>query len=760
MVMYRHINYTCLAAPTSVRVAKSVRQKFLLLGVCIGLSACSGSASNPSSTVGLPAGQTTSSTAGMTDDPPGSSSASAGTTTTATEGASGATSTAGTDGATSGNATAGDSDAGSVTAGAGTTAGLAQPGPITPQPMAIRLQTTEEVSIDGSFELFGESSGSVFAEQRFSVITQPRNGTVIHSGGSRQFTYAPEEDFFGEDDFIYAIGPGLAARVTVEVINVNDPPVIFDDVQRVIEQGTTYTELLIALDPDNEPLIYASGNLPDWLNLDASTGLLSGTPTQANVGLFEDISFSVTDGAGLTSTVTGVSIEVIDINDAPTINTDQFPASLDASEAVSVYLYPEDPDGDLVKVSVEPNDFLDINVTGSTVEVIAAEVTDVTEVNLVVQATDLLGRVAREIIPLTIYPITDSGRGRTIRGRSSGEGVHLVVLGDGYREDQLKQFRLHTEALLKKMQGDIGMLTHFSAWNVHMVETPSVDSGIDDDRARDIRNTVFNTGYHCKNVRRLICGDQPKMYEVAIDEYPNFDQIVVLVNDPRYGGGGGNVTIASSTSLGIALHEMGHSIAGLADEYVDSYIPGSSIPPFFEGRYANVSASDDPEIVPWKHWFPSGNTQTDVSAPAGVGIYEGAYYRASGFYRPTLNSLMRDYDGVLGPVNSEQWALSVYAMANPVLDISPVNRLVNKTAGEIVEFSVVPLFESTIQSVEWRLDSQLIAHSGGKRPNVALSLPAGQYELALKVSDISGLIRKSEPHAGVFEWNWTIVVTP
>ena len=704
------------------------------------LSACGDSDSPEVNTDGTTQGQSSagqqvggtvagSSSNGLTDDQPG-------------------------DTATSGS---GDS-AGSVTTAGNTSSGQGVIDPDDVRPVAIRLRTMEEVSIDGSFELFGEASGFEFPPQQFSIITQPRHGTVIHASNSRQFTYAPEQDFFGEDDFVYTIGPGLAARVTIEVINVNDPPVLFDEVQRVIEQGRAYTELLIAIDPDNEPLLYEAVNLPEWLTLDASTGLLSGTPAQANVGLFENIGFSVTDGAGLRSEVTGVSIEVIDINDAPTINVDQFPNRLDALESVSVNLYPDDPDGDLVKVSVEQNDFLDITLTGSTVEVIATNVVEVTEVNLVVEATDLRGRTSREIIPLTLFPKSQSGRGRTVHGRSSGEGIHLVVLGDGYREDQLMQFRQDVEELIEIMQSDIGMLTHFSAWNVHMVETPSADSGIDDNTDMDIRDTVYGTGYFCKNVRRLICGDQPKMYEVAIDEYPNFDQIVVLVNDPRYGGSGGNVAISSSASLEIALHEMGHSIADLADEYVDNYIPGSSIPPFFEGRYANVSANSDPEVVPWAHWLSSVDTQNSLSPIAAVGVFEGAYYRSEGFYRPTFDSLMRTYDGVLGPVNSEQWALSVYSMANPVLDISPVNRLLEIDAGELAEFSVVPLFESTVQSVEWRLDSQLIPHSDGNRPKVSLSLPPGRYVMALKVSDISGLIRKPEPHAGVFEWNWTILV--
>lgn len=754
MVMYCHLN--CIFWKT-----RKILRVFLCVCLCFVLAACGSRDTGP--TVDSTVGPTEGITAGAVDDQPGDASSSGSTGSTGST--EGAVDTAGDD------VTAGDSENpltggnGAATVGtdtAGTGVDPAAPGTQIPdsfRPMAIRLSTLEEQSIDGAFELFGESANLAFPDQRFSVITQPRNGTVIHTEDARQFTYAPEQDFFGEDDFIYSIGPGLAARVTIEVMNVNDPPTIFDDVQRVIEQGRAYTALLIATDPDKEPLEYTAVNLPVWLTLDLTTGFLSGTPTQMNVGLFENIAFKVTDEAGLQSEVTGITIEVIDINDAPTINVGQFPSSLDAAESVSVNLYPDDPDGDLVKVSVEPNDFLDLSVTGSMVNVVATEVTDVTDVNLVVEATDLRGRIAREIIPLTIYPINASGRGRTIRGRSSGEGVHLVVLGDGYRADQQQQFRLDAEVLIKKMQADIGMLTHFSAWNVHMVETPSIDSGIDDNNDMDIRDTVFNTGYFCKDVPRLICGDRPKMYEVAIDEYPNFDQIVVLVNDARYGGSGGvDVAISSTASLEIALHEMGHSIAGLADEYVDNYIPGASIPPFFEGRYANVSSSSDPALVPWSHWFSASGSQAELEAPTGVGVFEGAYYRANGFYRSSIESLMRSYDGVLGPVNGEQWALSVYSMANPVLDISPVNRLIETTVGESVDFSVVPLFEPMVQSVEWRLDSQLLAHSGVKRPAVSLDLPVGRYELALKVRDISGLIRKPEPHAGVFEWNWTIVV--
>jgi len=626
-----------------------------------------------------------------------------------------------------------------------------------PIPVAVRIQTLEEQSVTAVFSSPSDASNAGPADHTYSIITQPNHGTVELLSGSAQFIYTPDTDFFGIDIFVYSVADGVPESVEITVNNVNDPPTIFSEVQRVVESGDSYSASLSASDPDNEPLIFQSGNLPDWLSLDSNSGVLSGTPTMNDIGLFENIVFRVIDAKGLIDEVSDVRIEVIEGNDAPTINIDQFPAMLDAGEAVKVNLFPDDPDDDAVKVAFEANEYLDVNIVGGAVNVIAAEVSEVTEVNLVLQATDIRGGVTRSSVPITIHPINGSGKGRTLFGRgASGEGVHLVVLGDGYREDQQDKFREHVESLIEKMQSDIGMKTHFSAWNVHMVETPSVDSGIDDNVTQDIRDTAYDTGYFCEQVRRLICGDTSKIYGVAISEYPNFDQILVLVNDTRYGGSGGNIAIASAESVEVALHEMGHSIAGLADEYVDQYVANSSIPDFTEGDFANVSISSDPDTVPWQHWLNSDASTGIDDSSKQVGVFEGAYYQANGFYRPTENSLMRSYEGSLGPVNSEQWALSVYTKAHPVLDISPISRVLEVTAGEVVDFYVQPMFDTSVQSVQWSLDSRLIPDSGTARPSISLNFPPGEFTVSLTVKDISGLIRKPEPHAGVFHWNWTV----
>lgn len=69
--------------------------------------------------------------------------------------------------------------------------------------------------------------------------------------------------------------------------------------------GTPGTSLLVeedyefipsATDPDGDDLTFSVTNLPVWASFDASTGRLLGTPDEADVGQFEDIRISVSDG--------------------------------------------------------------------------------------------------------------------------------------------------------------------------------------------------------------------------------------------------------------------------------------------------------------------------------------------------------------------------------------------------------------------------------------------------------------------------------
>ncbi len=604
---------------------------------------------------------------------------------------------------------------------------------------------------DSSLQLLVRSAN---ADYDISIVSFPEFGAAIIVDDVLEYT--PNLNFYGTDR-IRMQRDSVEYIVAVNVIAVNDAPVIIDEIDRVAEQGVRYSSQVRVRNVDQDTLSYSSSNLPRWLTLDESSGLLSGTPEQQDVGVHEGINLIVRDNGGLDDVLGNVRIEVLDVNDAPTLNITQFPDQLDARESVSVNVFPDDLDGDSVTLSIEANNFVSSSVNGGEVTVTAVDVIEVTEINLVLSATDQLGNVTREVLPLTLYPLTESGRGRTLKGAQSGSGIHLVVLGDGYRADQQTLFREDVEGLISIMEQDPAVAVHLSAWNIHMIETPSVDSGIDDNVASDIRDTAFDSGYFCLSVPRLICGDNRAMFGVALDEYPDLDELVLLVNDPRYGGSGGSVAVASSSAPEIALHEMGHSLANLGDEYVDNSIPAFGINEFNEGEFANISTHQDPALVPWSAWIDMNNTIPTEPGEDGVGVFQGGFYQPDVYFRPTFDSRMRTFDRPFGPVNGEAWALSVYRETRPVVTFFPRTESVLVNTGDQARFLVEPVFGPTIQRLVWTLDGVLLPDQINAT-EVNLLLSPGNHVLTLGVSDITGTIRKTGPHPAQFSWQWNITV--
>lgn len=627
------------------------------------------------------------------------------------------------------------------------------------QNRAFSLQ--EDTTFEGVLDTIPSDTTIATSGGSFFITSPPAFGSLELDAATGGFTYSPEPDYSGLDSFrYYVVVDGLGsnqATINLTVTNVNDAPELVVELDRVIEQGSNYSRLMDSDDADGDVLVFSAGNLPAWLHLDAETGLLTGQPQQTDVGIYRGISFRVTDPGGLTADAGPFALEVLDVNDPPEINAEQFPTALDAGERVVVNLFPDDPDGDFVILQSEFNDFAEVEILGGSLALTARQISEVTHINLVVIAKDLLGSTSREIIPITIFPVSSSGLGRTLRGRSAGDaGLHLVVLAEGYKEDEANTFRDDVEHLIELMEADPAIAIHFDAWNIHSIMQPSIDSGIDDDITLDFRDTAFDAGYFCRGIQRLICANDALVFDKALDEYPQLDQIVLLVNDPRYGGSGGSIAITSSAAPEIALHELGHSIAGLADEYVDNLIPESLGTRFVEGRYANVSSSNDPLLVPWAHWIDAEDFPT-LPGIAGVGIFEGAFYRALGFYRPTSNSRMRENLANFGPVNGEQWALSVYQRTNPIFGFGPVVRQIEISENESQVFNVTPIFDETIQSISWFVDGIEMTAAQDRR-EFEVQPESGQYTIELLVRDISGAIRIEPPNVSEFRWTWLLNV--
>ncbi|MFW3146777.1 MAG: Ig-like domain-containing protein [Thermoplasmatota archaeon] len=153
-------------------------------------------------------------------------------------------------------------------------------------------------------------------------ITTSRNGSVSISLDNRSIRYLPDPDWYGNDSFNYTISDiyGLSANATVNVtvMNTNDPPsIITANIEEVLEDSQ-YLVQYEAADKDPEDVLrWTMNTKAGFLHLNETTGSLSGSPKNDDVGVYF-INVSVTDLEG-SSDSSNFTLEVININDAPEI---------------------------------------------------------------------------------------------------------------------------------------------------------------------------------------------------------------------------------------------------------------------------------------------------------------------------------------------------------------------------------------------------------------------------------------------------------
>lgn len=156
------------------------------------------------------------------------------------------------------------------------------------------------------------------------VIASAASNGSVDNHGDGTVTYTPSADFNGTDTFGYTVmddageASGMAT-VSITVNPVNDAPSISGSAAASAQLGSNYSFVPTVNDVDGDTLSFSITGKPSWLNLNTSTGRLSGTPTQ--VGTFSGINLSVSDGSSSAS-LPAFSIEVIDpnANEVPTIS--------------------------------------------------------------------------------------------------------------------------------------------------------------------------------------------------------------------------------------------------------------------------------------------------------------------------------------------------------------------------------------------------------------------------------------------------------
>src|SRR5215210_4672570 len=141
--------------------------------------------------------------------------------------------------------------------------------------------------------------------------------------------------------------------------------------------------------------------------------------------------------------------------------------------------------------------------------------------------------------------------------------VDIVILGDGYTAAEMSKYQSDIQQFVQSMFQQEPLKEYQRFFNVHRIDVVSAESGSDHPENGTSRNTAFDSTYNCGGIQRLICANTSKVNTVAFNSLAptQIDLILLIVNDPVYGGSGGQIAIASTNSAAVelVLHESGHT---------------------------------------------------------------------------------------------------------------------------------------------------------------------------------------------------------
>lgn len=230
------------------------------------------------------------------------------------------------------------------------------------------------------------------------------------------------------------------------------------------------------------------------------------------------------------------------------------------------------------------------------------------------------------------------------------EKYDIVFIPEGYTIDEMDKFISDCNLLANHLFEYSPFDKLESKFNFWAIKAPSNESICDIPAENIWGNTLLNSSYYTFDSERyLMTEDYQKVCDVASNA--PYDQIYILANSKKYGGGAifnfYSLTATNDPKFKeIFIHELGHGLAALADEYgydntYEDFYP-KGIEPWEKNitTLANFSSKWEKDIA----------ENTPIPTPESsefnnkLGVFEGGGYVAKGVFRPTINSIMRSLE--------------------------------------------------------------------------------------------------------------------
>ncbi|MBO6738938.1 MAG: hypothetical protein JJ916_03675 [Phycisphaerales bacterium] len=321
--------------------------------------------------------------------------------------------------------------------------------------------------------------------------------------------------------------------------------------------------------------------------------------------------------------------------------------------------------------------------------------------------------------------------------------LDFVIVGDGYTAGEQAQFATDATNIQNDFFRYEPFITYEPYFRWTQVGVISNESGVDNDPNPGIdRDTALDMAYWCSGTERLLCVSVSKAYQAAASA-PDIDQVIAISNSSKYGGAGyasnnlGTAAGQNGAAVEIAIHEMGHSLGDLADEYTYG---GPTTYSGSEPSARNSSTFDRQTQLnnqsKWWQWMDESMPGFDGT----VSTYEGSSYSQLGVYRPSNNSMMRNLGRPFNLPSAERLIHQIYKEVSPIDDGTPDGAVLGRDDVAWV-MPMQPVGHDL--EVVWYLDGSIIVSAFGQDQVdlSTLNLGDGAHEITVEVVDPTPWVR-------------------
>ncbi len=238
-----------------------------------------------------------------------------------------------------------------------------------------------------------------------------------------------------------------------------------------------------------------------------------------------------------------------------------------------------------------------------------------------------------------------------IGNKDVAKAVDIVILPEGYTQAEMGKFIKDCDFFVESLCQYAPYDRYRESFNIRGLLVPSAESGCTMPGDRIYKNTAMRFSFWTFDSERYCMSTDNRDIRDLAGQVP-YDQIYVLVNTEKYGGGGIYNFYCSSSSSNdfssdVIIHEFGHGFAGLADEY---YYGGT-----YEDMYNNDLEPWEPNITTLVNFDAKWKDMMDKATPVPtprekkyettIGVFEGGGYEAEGIFSPHMDCLMKTFNG-------------------------------------------------------------------------------------------------------------------